>query len=127
MGHTILIVEDNEMNRELMRDILEARGYVVHEASDSAEARRFLTGNSCDLILLDVQLPGEDGLAVTRNLREDPKTRTIPIIAVTAYAMTGDRERILQAGCDAYVSKPINTRELPKIVETFLQGKEESV
>ena len=91
------------------------------EAATGHEAMNCLKEQKPDLILMDIQLPKVDGLGLTREIKSDVETRNIPIIAVTAYSMKGDKERILEAGCDAYVSKPINTRELPQLIEKLLR------
>jgi CheY-like chemotaxis protein len=116
----ILVVEDNPMNMELFKDLLEVQGYEVHEATNGQEALDQVKSNEFDLILMDVQLPGMDGLTATKMIREDPKNKDIPIIALTSYAMKGDEERMKEAGCNAYVAKPIDTKEFPRIVARFL-------
>jgi len=116
----ILVVEDNPMNMELVCDVLEAHGYEVWQAAAAAEALERLKTGKPDLILMDIQLPGLDGLALTRRLKEDPATREILVVALTAHAMKGDRERILEAGCCGYIPKPIDTKELTSHVARFL-------
>ena len=124
MSGKILIVEDNDRNRKLVKILLEAHKYMVVEARTGEEAIAYLQGDKPDLILLDIQLPNMDGLTLTKILRSNQKTKDIPIVAVTAYAMKGDKERVLDAGCDAYISKPIDTRELPMIVANMIkEGK----
>jgi CheY-like chemotaxis protein len=131
MSRKILVVEDNDRNRRLLKILLEAKGYEVIEAATGEEAmnclkdQRFVADakSNVDLILMDIQLPNMDGLVLIREIKSVAETRDIPIVAVTAYAMKGDRERILEAGCDAYVSKPINTRELPLLVSDLLRDK----
>jgi CheY-like chemotaxis protein len=103
---TILIAEDNEANRELLRELLELRGYGVLEAGDGVEAIRIATERSPDLILMDVQMPRLDGVAALAELRRIQQGR-VPVLALTAFAMTGDRENLLAQGFDGYVSKPI--------------------
>ena len=120
----ILVVEDNAMNMELVVDLLNLQGYKVFTAKTGQEALDISSKERLDLILMDVQLPGMDGLAVTAKLKEDPKTRHIPVVALTAHAMKGDEERILRHGCTGYISKPIDTREFPKAVERFLNQTE---
>ena len=120
----ILVVEDNAMNMELVVDLLNLQGYKVFSAKTGQEALDISSREELDLILMDVQLPGMDGLAVTAKLKEDPKTRHIPVVALTAHAMKGDEERILRHGCSGYISKPINTREFPKAVEKLLNQTE---
>jgi len=106
----ILLVEDNEANVMLAQAVLERDGFDVEVATNSAEAREWLLRVIPDLILMDVQLGGEDGIAFTQEIKANPKTRAIPIVAVTAHAMAGDRARAIHAGCDGYVSKPLDTR-----------------
>ena len=119
-GETILIVEDNLMNMELVSDILEANGYRVLQAVTGADALEQAQAALPALVLMDVQLPGLDGLTVTGILKDVPRTRNIPIIALTAHAMQGDEEKARQAGCDGYIAKPIDTRKLPGIIRSFL-------
>jgi len=111
----ILVVEDNPSNSELVTDLLEIHGYQVEVAADAPEAFRCLERQVPDLIIMDIQLPEIDGLAAARTLKSRPETRNIPILALTALAMTGDRDRILAAGCDAYLSKPL---EPPQLLQT---------
>ena len=120
MSGKILVIEDNDRNRKLVKILLEAKNYEVIEAKTGEEALAYLHDDKPDLILLDIQLPNMDGLTLARMLRSNQETKDIPIVAVTAYAMKGDKERVLEAGCDAYVSKPIDTRELPVIVANFI-------
>lgn len=120
---SILVVEDNEANRLLLRDILKFNGYHVIEATDGREGVAMAKADPPDLILMDMHMPVLNGFAAIRELRQDPATRDISIIAVTSFAMKGDRERILEAGADAYVTKPIDTRDLPEIIKTFLETK----
>ncbi len=121
----ILVVEDNERNRKLVRIILHSKGYELIEAATGEEAIIHLKNGKPDLILLDIQLPHMDGLKLTKIIRDNEDTKDIPIIALTAYAMKGDRERILGAGCDDYISKPIDTRQLPVIVEKIIRKSRE--
>jgi len=116
----ILIVEDNEANRLLAGAVLEREGYRVEMAGNAEEALQRLATGAPDLILMDVQMPGMDGLTLTRRLKDDKRTAGIPVIALTALAMTGDRERTLEAGCSGYISKPINTRTFASEVSKFL-------
>lgn len=121
----ILVVEDNPMNMELTVDLLELQGYEVLAAQNGQEALEILDCEHLDLVLMDVQLPGMDGLAVTKKMKENPKTKHIPVVALTAHAMKGDEERMLNHGCVGYIAKPIDTREFPKAVEKFIgKGKE---
>jgi len=126
MPQKILVVEDNDRNRRLMRILLRANGYEVIEAATGKEAMDYLKTQKPDLILMDIQLPYTDGLALTREIKNGAETSDIPVIAVTAHAMRGDRERILEAGCDGYISKPINTREVPLIIANILEKTEKS-
>jgi CheY-like chemotaxis protein len=116
----ILVVEDNEANRLLASAVLEREGYRVELAANSEEALERLSAQAPDLILMDVQLPGQDGLSLTRQLKTDSRTASIPVVALTALAMMGDRERTLEAGCSGYISKPINTRTFAAEVGRFL-------
>ena len=117
----ILVVEDNEANQLLTRSVLELEGYAVEIAGSANEAFEVLRERTPDLILMDVQLPGEDGLSTTRRLKADPVTATIPVVALTAHAMAGDREQALGAGCAGYISKPIDTRTFGMAVKEFLR------
>lgn len=118
---TILIIDDNPVNMKLIRVLLAGEGYDVRTASDATEALSTLSEFRPGLILMDIQLPGIDGLELTRRLKAQPSTRDIPILGLTAYAMKGDEERILAAGCDGYIPKPINTRTLPNFIKGYLQ------
>lgn len=120
----ILVVEDNPMNMELAVDLLRLRGHEVLSAVTGQEALEISVREKLDLILMDVQLPGMDGLAVTRKLKENPATEHIPVVALTAHAMKGDEERMLSHGCVGYIAKPINTREFPEAVEKFIGSTE---
>src|SRR5712692_9656562 len=104
----ILLIEDNPMNRRVAQFILKSRGYIVLEARDGQEALELLKTHLPDLILMDLQLPGLDGFTVTRIIKQDAATKDIPVVALTAYAMKGDAERALEAGCDGYITKPID-------------------
>ena len=125
MAKKILIVEDNVVNRVLMQDLLTYHGYEIIEAGDGAEGIEKARKYRPDLILMDMQMPIMDGIQAVTQLKADPKTWDIKIISLTAFAMKGDRERFLRAGCDEYVAKPINTRELPKLVKRLLGEKQE--
>jgi CheY-like chemotaxis protein len=120
IGTLILVVEDNEANQLLASSVLERAGYRIALASDSVQALDAIKRNEPDLILMDIQLPGQDGLAFTRELKADPSTAMIPIVALTALAMPGDRERSLEAGCAGYISKPIDTRTLATQIQNYL-------
>jgi len=123
MPHKILIVEDNENNRSLFRDILTFHGYEVTVATDGQEGVDLARTLLPDLVLMDIQMPGMDGLSAGIILKQDPATSGLKIVALTSFAMRGDREKILAAGFDGYLSKPINTRELPVLVKGWLEGK----
>ena len=120
MVKSILIVEDNQNNAELLEDILSVRGYNVTIVTRGEDALESVEKIKPNLILMDIQLPGIDGYEITRRLKKDPFNKDIIIIAVTAYALKGDEMKALRAGCDDYVSKPINTRELPEMVERYI-------
>ncbi len=119
----ILIVEDNPQNMRLMEMTLRGKGYTLVEATNGEEALDKATKEKPDLIIMDMQLPTMSGIEVTKRLRQMPEFRCAPIVAVTAYAMKGDKEKFLEAGCDAYLSKPINTRELPGFIEKMLKQR----
>jgi len=121
-GQKILIIEDNPMNMELATDLLEASGYVVIQAGVPGEGIELSRVESPDLILMDISLPGMDGLEATGILKQDSGTRDIPVIAMTAHAMKGDKEKALAAGCAGYITKPIDTREFPKAVARFIEA-----
>jgi two-component system cell cycle response regulator DivK len=116
----ILIVEDNEIDVRLLKDILETRGYNILQTRDGLEAIELAVANLPDLILMDIQLPEISGLEVTRRLRGDQRSRQIPIIAVTAFAMGWHEREALDSGCDAYISKPISIFGFLRTVESFL-------
>ena len=120
-GEPILIVDDNPTNLKLARVLLAGERYEVRTAGDAEEALALLQSYRPRLILMDLQLPGMDGLELTRRLKADPALSRVTIIALTAYAMKGDEEKALAAGCDGYVSKPIDTRALPRLLERFLR------
>ncbi len=121
-GEKILIVEDNPMNLELATDLLEAAGYVIIQAETAEEGIKLASAESPDLILMDISLPGMDGLEATGILKQDPTTKDITVIAMTAHAMKGDEEKALAAGCSGYITKPIDTREFPKAVARFIDS-----
>jgi two-component system, cell cycle response regulator DivK len=110
----ILLVEDNEMNRDMLSRRLRRKGYDVEVAADGVQGLALARAGGFDLILMDMSLPGLDGWEATRRLKSDPQTRPVPIIALTAHAMAGDREKAIEAGCDDYDSKPV---ELPRLLE----------
>lgn len=119
-GEPVLVVDDNAQNLKLARVILASAGYEVKTAMDAEEALAVLETFTPRLILMDIQLPRMDGLELTRQLKADPKHREILVIALSAYAMKGDAEKALAAGCDDYMSKPIDTGALPKVVAKHL-------
>lgn len=120
-GELILIVDDNEMNLKLLQMLLVRRGYQVETASGGEEARARVRELRPRLVLMDVQLPEVDGLQLTREIKQDAELRHIPVVAVTSYAMKGDREKALAAGCDGYITKPIDTRAMRLEVERHLK------
>ncbi|WP_417671425.1 response regulator [Roseibium sp.] len=120
MAKTVLIVEDNELNMKLFHDLLEAHGYDTLQTRTGIEALELARTHSPDLILMDIQLPEVSGLEVTKWIKEDDDLCTIPVIAVTAFAMKGDEERIRQGGCEAYISKPISVARFLETVRTYL-------
>jgi two-component system cell cycle response regulator DivK len=119
---TILIVEDNEKNMKLVRDILQAKGYATLEAVTGEDGVRLAGERKPDLILMDIQLPGISGIEALRRLRGDPATAPIPAVAVTASVMQQDRNQITEAGFDGYIGKPINLREFLETVRTIVEG-----
>ena len=121
MNERILIVEDNPQNMKVVLVALRPYGYTFLQATDGEEALDMAVREKPDLIIMDIQLPKVSGLEVTRRLRQMPAFSHIPIIAVTAYAMKGDKEKAIEAGCNAYLSKPINTRELPVLIAEMMQ------
>jgi CheY-like chemotaxis protein len=117
----ILAVEDNEANRMLIQAVLVGLGYVVLLAGSATEALASIAHERPDLILMDIQLPGQDGLALTRRLKADPNVAQIPVVAITAHAMASDRQLCLDAGCVGYIAKPFNTRTLGAEIQAYLQ------
>ena len=122
MTPRILIVDDNPINLKLACDVLQAAGFCVSRAADAEEAQDVLARVAPDLILMDIALPGMDGLSLTRLLKADPQFKNIPIVALTAFAMKGDDQKALDAGCCGYICKPIETRNLARQVHSFLTG-----
>src|SRR3982750_500535 len=118
----VLIVEDNDLNMKLFNDLLEAHGYMTLQTKDGVEALRLARQHRPDLILMDIQLPEVSGLEVTKWLKDDEELRSIPVIAVTAFAMKGDEEKIRQGGCEGYIAKPISIAGFIKVVEHHLPG-----
>ena len=119
-GKTVLIVEDNELNMKLFHDLLDAHGYATLQTRNGLEALQLARDHRPDLILMDIQLPEVSGLEVTKWLKEDDTLRDIPVVAVTAFAMKGDEERIRQGGCEAYLSKPISVMSFVDTVRRFI-------
>ena len=120
MSKTVLIVEDNDLNMKLFHDLLDANGYSTLQTKDGMEALEIARENRPDLILMDIQLPEVSGLEVTKWIKEDDNLRSIPVIAVTAFAMKGDEEKIREGGCEAYIAKPISVTEFLSTVKKFL-------
>ena len=120
MAKKVLICEDNELNMKLFHDLLDAHGYETIQTSDGMDAMELAREHRPDLILMDIQLPEVSGLEVTKWLKEDDELRSIPVIAVTAFAMKGDEDRIRSGGCEAYIAKPISVTEFLATVQQFL-------
>jgi len=127
MPRKILVVEDNQDSRELVVKVLKNKGYLMIEAADGEEALEKAAAEKPDLVLLDISIPKLDGYEVAKRLKSDEELKDIPIVALTAHAMKGDREKVIVAGFEGYISKPINVRELPDQVRCYLRGKWESV
>ncbi len=119
-GETILIIDDNSTNLKLLRILLTVKGYEVHTAKDAEDALSILKNFIPRMILMDLQLPGMDGLELTRKLKKDATFKSTIIIAITAFAMKGDAERAIESGCDGYIAKPIDTDTLPCVLEQYL-------
>jgi len=122
MKNLILIVEDEPKNLTLLRDLLGVNGYTTIEATDGQKGVELAKASKSDLILMDIQMPNMDGLEATRILKVDAATSNIPVLALTSYAMKGDEEKILEAGCDGYLAKPFNIQKLLKEVAEYLSG-----
>jgi two-component system cell cycle response regulator DivK len=120
MAKTVLIVEDNELNMKLFHDLLDAHGYNILKTKDGMEALVLARKHKPDLILMDIQLPEVSGLEVTKWIKEDDNLKAIPVIAVTAFAMKGDEEKIREGGCEAYIAKPISVQQFLETVRRFL-------
>jgi len=123
----VLIAEDNAVNRELLRELLELRGYSVLEACDGQEALQMVEQSRPEMLLLDIGMPVMDGFAVIQRIRENPRLATLPVVAVTAYAMRGDQERILSCGFDGYLSKPVNVSSLAQELDRILAKDSQAV
>jgi Response regulators consisting of a CheY-like receiver domain and a winged-helix DNA-binding domain len=121
MKQRILVIDDNPINLKLALCVLEMEGYLVDQAADAEQALAFLRDTVPDLIFVDISLPGMDGLTLTRKLKAEDRFKHVPIVALTAYAMKGDRERALDAGCDGYIAKPIDTRAFAAQAAVYLQ------
>jgi two-component system, cell cycle response regulator DivK len=121
MTKTVMIVEDNELNMKLFNDLLESRGYSIIQTRNGLEALDLARAHRPDLILMDIQLPEVSGLVVTKWLKEDDELAAIPVIAVTAFAMKGDEEKIKEGGCEAYISKPISVLSFLQTIDGFLK------
>jgi two-component system, cell cycle response regulator DivK len=120
MAKTVLIVEDNDLNLKLFNDLLEAFGYRTVKTKDGRQALPLAREHTPDLILVDIQLPEVSGLEITDRLKKDPALKAIPVVAVTAFAMRGDEQKILAAGCDAYLSKPISVTTFLETIRRFI-------
>ena len=125
MSAKILVVDDNPTNLKLFSDLLQFEGHEMLKAADAETAQIVLAGTLPEMILMDIALPGMDGLTLTRKLKADARTRHIRIVALTAFAMKGDEEKAIEAGCDGYISKPIDTRALGARVAEWLAGEKE--
>jgi two-component system cell cycle response regulator DivK len=125
MARTVLVVEDNDMNMQLVEYLLEEGGYAIAKASSGEEALAMTSSNAIpfDLILMDIHLPGMDGLSVVRAMKSSGVTRDVPILALTAHAMRGDRDRFLEAGCDGYISKPIDVKTFLSSIKPYLRDE----
>jgi CheY-like chemotaxis protein len=122
MGRRILLVEDNPQNRYLMTFLLESNGHTVDVAEDGEQALAMLEKSVPDLILMDMQLPKVDGYEATRRIKADERLRVVPLVALTAHSMKGDRAKAIDAGCDAYVTKPVDADEILTLIEELLGG-----
>ena len=120
MSKTVLIVEDNDLNLKLFNDLLQANGYDTVQAKDGRDVVKLVRDHRPDLIVMDIQLPGVSGLEIIKTIKTDDLLKETPVIAVTAFAMKGDEDRIREAGCDAYVSKPISVPVFMEMVNRFL-------
>jgi CheY-like chemotaxis protein len=121
----VLVAEDNAVNRELLRELLEARGYAVFEACDGREALHMIEQTQPDILLLDIGMPVLDGFGVIREIRGNPRLATLPVLAVTAYAMQGDQEKIMMSGFNGYLSKPVNAGSLAQELEGILSKRDD--
>ena len=121
---TILVIEDNELNMKLVKGLIKIGKYRLLEANDAESGIQQIREQRPDLVLMDIQLPGMDGLSATKIIKEDPELKDIPIVALTSYAMQGDEEKALAAGCTGYITKPIDTRNFLKTVSEYLKDDE---
>ena len=119
---TILVVEDNELNMKLVRGLIKIGKYGILEAIDAESGIEQIRAQRPDLVLMDIQLPGMDGLSATKIIKEDPSIKDIPVVALTSYAMQGDEEKALEAGCTGYIAKPIDTRKFLETISKYLKG-----
>lgn len=124
MRAKVLVVEDNDMNMQLVEYLLEEGGYEILKATSGEEALEVTSRTVPDLILMDIHLPGMDGLTVVREMKGSDRTQGIPILALTAHAMRGDRDRFLEAGCDGYISKPIDVKTFIESIEQYLRDRD---
>lgn len=120
MSAKVLVVEDNEMNMQLVEYLLEEGGFQILKATSGEDALQIASSDVPDLILMDIHLPGMDGLSVVREMKNSDRTRRIPILALTAHAMRGDKDRFLEAGCDGYISKPIDVKTFVSSIAKFI-------
>lgn len=127
MSYRILVVDDNPVNLKLASDVLEAEGYSIERARDAKEALEVINRTDLDLILMDIELPGIDGLTLTKMLKADKATREIPVIAITAFAMRGDDQKAYEAGCQGYIAKPIDTRKFPGQIAEYLKNRDKKI
>ncbi len=125
MSARILVVEDNDMNMQLVEYLLEEGGFDILKATSGEEALQVTSDTVPDLILMDIHLPGMDGLSVVREMKGNGRTKDVPILALTAHAMRGDKDRFLEAGCDGYISKPIDVKTFIPSIERFLEPDDE--
>ena len=119
---TILVVEDNELNMKLVKGLIKIGKHRMLEAVDAESGIELIREQRPDLVLMDIQLPGMDGLSATKIVKEDPALKDIPIVALTSYAMQGDEEKALEAGCTGYIAKPIDTRKFLETISQYLNG-----
>ena len=124
---TILVIEDNPLNMKLVKGLLKIGNYKMLEANDAESGIQLIREQQPDLVLMDIQLPGMDGLAATKILKEDSDLKDIPIVALTSYAMQGDKEKALEAGCSGYIAKPIDTRKFLETLALYLEDENSKV